>query len=367
MEGSPAVTSTTAAARRSTSRRLGVRAIAFLGMAAAMTLAAAPLATPAAQATSNGSWGIRPQPLEDTRPRALFELDVAPGDVVRDAVTVTNETERPLTLGLAAVDATTLEAGGGFALGAPEDKPADVGAWVTLEQDRVDLEPGSSETVPFVLRIPDDATPGDHAGGIVSVESVKPSGEPITIRRAVGVRIFLRVDGPLRPALTIESIAISSLGAVGPTREIVVDYRLRNAGNVRLRTTPVTSVAAWPRGDNTAQASTEVELLPGSVVAFRQTISGGPALGHVRATVEAWASVPETLDQPNAGEAGTTASASSTSWILGPWAVGALVGALVVILVPAVTVAYRRRRREPSRPTAASGMVDHAEGAGPLS
>ena len=57
-------------------------------------------------------------------------------------------------------------------------------------------------TVPFTLTVPADATPGDHAGGLVaSIETpgTDPDGSAVTVDTRFGLPAYVQVAGPLTP------------------------------------------------------------------------------------------------------------------------------------------------------------------------
>ena len=64
--------------------------------------------------------------------------------------------------------------------------------------------------VPLTVRIPDNAAPGDHVGGIVvSLRSVgtNSTGQDVVLLQRVGTRVFIRVAGKLVPRASIEDFA----------------------------------------------------------------------------------------------------------------------------------------------------------------
>jgi hypothetical protein len=62
-------------------------------------------------------------------------------------------------------------------------------------------------TVPYTLAVPADAEPGDHPGALVALDERIQAGRgsvAVGVQRAVGARVYLRVNGPTVPALAVE-------------------------------------------------------------------------------------------------------------------------------------------------------------------
>ena len=51
---------------------------------------------------------------------------------------------------------------------AGDEPPRDIGAWTTTEVPSVTVPAGGQVTVPFTIVVPEDASAGDHVGGIVT-------------------------------------------------------------------------------------------------------------------------------------------------------------------------------------------------------
>ncbi|WEO97524.1 DUF916 domain-containing protein [Streptomyces sp. FXJ1.172] len=283
-----------------------------------------------AHAAGNGSWSVYPL-ASKVAARPYFYLSADPGQTLTDKVTVANTTGSPLTFRLYAADAYNTPRDGGFAVRTLKERMLGVGAWARLAKERITVPGHRSVTVPFTLRVPDGAEPGDHPGAIVALdERVEPGSGALAlgVQRAVGARVYLRVSGPTLPAVSVEHLRIShhqplvpGLGAGTAT----ISYTLRNTGNVtvgprvELRARGLFGRTLLDR-DLTRVPS---ELLPGQTVRLTEPWSGAPQLD--------WADVTLTASAP-----GTRQSASA-SFLALPWllaavvfAAGAACGALLV-------------------------------------
>ncbi|MGW3203538.1 WxL protein peptidoglycan domain-containing protein [Streptomyces sp. NPDC001135] len=299
-----------------------------------------------AHAADNGSWSVYPVASE-VAARPYFYLSADPGQTLTDKVAVQNKTGRPLTFRLYAADAYNTARDGGFAVRTVGERMLGVGAWARVAKSRITVPGHRTVTVPFTVRVPDGAGPGDHPGAIVALdERVDPGSGRLAlgVQRAVGARIHLRVSGPTLPALSVGQVHIShhqplvpGLGASTAT----VTYTLRNTGNVTLD--PKVELKARGLFGRTLldRELTRVpsELLPGQRVRLTETWRGAPQLD--RADVTLTASAP-----------GTRQSASA-SFLALPWLVATLVF-VAGVATGALLVRARRgrvRRSAPGRPS----------------
>ncbi|WP_189948355.1 WxL protein peptidoglycan domain-containing protein [Streptomyces alanosinicus] len=287
-----------------------------------------------ARAADNGSWSVYPVASE-VAARPYFSLSADPGQTLTDKVAVQNRTGAPLTFRLYAADAYNTARDGGFAVRTEKERMHGVGDWAKPARSRVTVPAHRTVTVPFTLRVPQGAEPGDHPGAIVALdEHVDPGGGRLAlgVRRAVGARVYLRVGGPALPALSVGQLHIShhqplipGLGASTAT----VSYTLHNTGNVTLD--PKVELTAHGLFGRTLldRELTRVpsQLLPGQRVRLTETWRGAPQLD--RGDVTLTASAP-----------GTRQSASA-SFLALPW----LAVALVFLMGVAAGVLLVRARR----------------------
>lgn len=204
--------------------------------------------TPAG-AADNGEWSVRPADSAIT-PRAAFELPAQPGTTLTDRAVVTNTTTAELTFRLYVADAHNTERDGGLAVRGIEETQRDVGAWGKPERDAITVPARSAVTVGVTLTVPRDASPGDHVGALVAVDTrVQPAdGSHLGVQRGVGARIYLHVEGPEQPGLAVEDVRFTARSPQIPgtgTRESTVAYTLHNMGNVKLAPGSPSASAAW--------------------------------------------------------------------------------------------------------------------------
>ncbi|HEY6531001.1 MAG TPA: DUF916 domain-containing protein [Acidimicrobiales bacterium] len=290
------------------------------------------------------TWTLKPATPEGPDSRAHLVHDVTPGQTITDTVAVTNFSARPLQLSVYASDAFTPQ-GGGFDLLTSDKTPVDVGAWIQLGASSIDLAAGQTALIPVTLTVPGNATPGDHAGGIVaavSTTATDANGQQVAVENRVGTRVYLRVDGPLNPRLDVIDLTSSYEGTFNPLGKGSVDttFTVVNSGNVRLSGTQTVTVTG-PFGVElgTVQLDDLPELLPGAALEQQALLDGIWPAGRITTTVDI-----QPIDADPAIEVDPV-SGSTSQWAM-PW------GQLAVLVLVVAAVAYRRRR---SRPIAGPG------------
>ncbi|PTM99152.1 WxL protein peptidoglycan domain-containing protein [Streptomyces sp. VMFN-G11Ma] len=300
----------------------------------------AALATPA-HAADNGSWSVYPAATQIAA-RPYFYLSADPGTTLRDKVVVANKTGGPLTFRLYAADAYNTARDGGFAVRTVHEKQRGVGAWARPAKARVTVPAHGRITVPFTLKVPEGAEPGDHPGALVALDEHVDQGDgslALGVQRAVAARVYLRVGGPTLPAIAVENVHVVHHQPLVPglgDSTATISYTLHNTGNVtldpkvELRAKGLFGRTLLDRGLTRVPA----ELLPGQRVKLTEPWQGAPQLDWGRVTLTA--------------SAQHTRESASASFFSLPWLV-----ALVLLVVVVVGVAlFLRARRDRARPSA---------------
>ena len=305
----------------------------------------------AAQAGRVG-FGVVPATAEEIDERAFFSYGLPPGAVAYDHVAVVNYSEQPLTLGVYATDALNTT-DGGFSLLPSSEAPGDLGAWITVEGPSPDVEvPGRRGDgspgrliLPVKIAVPKDATPGDHGAGIVAVLTTlgrNPQGQNIQLEQRVAARAYVKVDGPLQPALEVTQLAARFIDGTWPWQPgtVEVTYTVTNTGNVRMGFDPSVRVAgplgAAPR---TRQLDLVAELLPHNSQTLRTTVTEVWPLGRLGVELTADPVAAAAAQAPELGQVSGAVWIWALTWPL------ALLVVLVLGLLVALTLRVRRLRR----------------------
>jgi hypothetical protein len=145
--------------------------------------------------------------------REYFTYTSQPGFLIQDSLHVTNVGTARGSIDLYAVDATTNQASG-VTFFTPTDPRHDVGAWITLSNQRITLSPGQSQDVPFSLHIPSSVRPGQHGGGIIARDAIDQTSSSksgaihttIHIQRQEILGVLVNLPGALVQKLNVAGI-----------------------------------------------------------------------------------------------------------------------------------------------------------------
>lgn len=319
--------------------------LAVLVVSATVFSAGAAIAAtaPAPPSGEDVTWGVRTATNAQGSARDNFAYVVGPGGTVDDAIVVTNHDDQPLDLDLYAADGFTTQSGQLDVLTRGEES-SEVGVWTGVGQEHVQIPAGESAEIPFTISVPENATPGDYAGGIITSLARPTQEDGITVDRRLGIRVQLRVDGALQPGLVIEGLTVGFTGSLNPFAggTATVDYTVRNTGNVRL--SGQQSVALYgPFGlfrSDIEGVDDVPEILPGESWTVSATAQGVFPL--------AWLGTDVTIDPafPAGLESGPDLAmfVTSSGTVAIPWSLVVLV-LLVGAAVVGIVVLRRRARR----------------------
>jgi hypothetical protein len=161
------------------------------------------------------------------------------------------------------------------------------------------------------------------------------------LAQRVGARLYVRVDGPLTPALTMSGAVISYLGTWNPFGRGTarIGFDLTDTGNTRLSARPAIQVTG-PFGIKLAEADLELveNLMPGGTAHVTADLTGVAPLfllfGHFQVTPVGAQGAVGNDDLPGALSAGASVLAI-------PWAALALI---VLVVGGCFGILLQRRR-----------------------
>ncbi|MET8234891.1 DUF916 domain-containing protein [Micromonospora sp. NPDC005298] len=304
-------------------------------------------AGPASAADGNVAWTVRTASNGYGEARSSYSYTVNPGGAVEDAMVVANRGPVPLTLAVYAADGFTTDAGQ-LDLLTRDRKSVAVGAWVKANAQSVVVQPGKTAQVPFRISVPENATPGDHVGGILTTLTQGDQAQGINVDRRLGIRIKLRVGGELKPNLAVEDLHVTYAGTANPfgRGDATITYTLHNVGNAALSGQQAVSVSG-PFGVLRVRAGdipAPPELLPGESWDVRVPVRDVAPAVRLAAT----ATVTPLLTDAS----GSTTSLEPVQVTAHGWALPWMVVLVLVVLIAVVVGAYLYRRRTRTRRTA---------------
>lgn len=345
------------------------RVLAVAALAIALLGGSLALTSPALAAEGDElQWSVQPAGESGPDGREAFDYAVAPGTQISDRLAVSNFSATEATFRVYAADATTDYDTGAFTLIGSDEPSAAVGSWTSVSGGastcpseppdqlpaclaglgtEIMLGPGERAIIPFTLTVPHDATPGDHAGGIVAVHSTQApteGGAAVVRENRVGARIYLRVDGATSAEMSMTGLVAGYDANLNPFAGGTgrVDFDIVNDGNVRLSAQPLihaTGPFGIPLGTYTLPPV--LNLLPGATAHVDARLPGVPPLVLMFADIEV---TPLNADGVAASNDAVPAAihGSTTAWAV-PWT-----WLVVLVLLGGGTAAvvwWRRRSR----------------------
>ena len=243
-----------------------------LGFFAVLAVVAASSVASAQQGT-----GLRVSP-----PR--FEIQGDPGQVIAQEIVVSNQGQSPLPI--------TMTAAGFGAAGTTGNPQLDetittgVVAWTSISPKNFVLPAGESQTVTYIIEIPENAPPGGHYLTILAAISSGSSegGTGITVGQRVGSLVLLSVSGDVVEKLEVSQFSAPSLAAKGP---IDLSLLVKNSGNVHLRPIGKITIKSMLGGDPVELIIEPQNVLPNSEREFKATWDVGWKIGRYTAEYSA--------------------------------------------------------------------------------
>lgn len=211
---------------------------------------------------------------------SYFKYRLRPGARRSGKIRVVSRSATPQVVVLRAADVMTA-ATGGLEYGATE--PRTIGTWIELEDEMVTVAPGRAVEVPFTLRVPEDAKPGDHLAGLVAINREQSPRRPaqggeegfsLRFLPRLAIAVQTTVPGEASSELTVGNIGLD----VRPTTTDVT-VLIRNSGD---RLIPKTGGRLTVMRGGRVLLQQQVDLdafVPGTNVRYRLPLTGVPARG----------------------------------------------------------------------------------------
>ena len=324
-----------------------IRAI-VLALFVALALALAPAGLAQAAEGDEATWTVRTASNNFGADRTGYSYTVNPGAEVEDALVVTNRGDSSLDLGVYAADGYTTESGQ-FDLVVGGAKSLNVGVWVRGDVDHITVGPGETVEVPFTVSVPENATPGDYAGGIVTSLTQPDEEQGINVDRRLGIRIALRVGGDLKPSLAIEDAQVGWSGGLNPFAggDATLSYTIHNTGNATISAQQAATVTG-PFGLLPTQAGSleaPPQLLPGEKWEVSVPVADVPAAFLLAATATV---TPVVVDASGSTTVLDPIAVTAYGWAV-PWMLILLVLVVVALVVFGPRLWRRLRAQQQAR------------------
>jgi len=277
-------------------------------------------------------------------PNGRYEFsynNIKPGSVIKDWVELFNRGTGSAAFSVYGADAVGTTLGNSITYDEVGVKPKDIGKWASFynsptqpnaEQASFVMPGGHGIIEPFFITVPTTATPGDHTGGLmvqVGVPRINAAGQHVTVYSRIALPLLLRVVGPLKTGLQIESVSTGFSVPLNPfgTGSATISYTVTNTGNLRLTGTQLVKVSG-PFGSSTVKPVHLPTILPGDSIRISTAAPGLYPAGPMTATVTVTPNWPKS--EIPASLTLTTVSANASLFAV-PWMLLALIVLLAAI------------------------------------
>jgi hypothetical protein len=164
--------------------------------------------------------GIKPFTEDGQSPRSVFRYIASPGETITDSIVVTNGSDFD---GGAFVQPNDLlyNSGGNITYVQNDVTNTEVGSWISLVEQDVEVPAGRGLRIPFSLTVPTDTPAGEYAGGITVVPSSDDSGSGgVGVKVRSGITVYVTVPGDLRVDNNISEISVINPGVDNFVQEL---------------------------------------------------------------------------------------------------------------------------------------------------
>ncbi len=167
---------------------------------------------------------------------AVIEDRVEPGQVYNFTIRVTNISTVEKTFYLTAQDITGLtDEGLPIFSEETEITPYELSSWIQLPDTQITLGANEARSVPFSIKVPMNASPGAHFGGVfMDARPPKQRENGAAIGLKVGSIINLRIAGDATEDAQLREFSSTRI-VYGSAANVSFDTRIANLGNVLIR------------------------------------------------------------------------------------------------------------------------------------
>lgn len=167
---------------------------------------------------------------------ALIEETLDPGFTKQYSIKITNLESSEQQYFLLTRNIRDVRPGGVpvFARAEDEETGMELADWIELETNEILLEANESITVQFTMRVPEDASPGSHFGGVfVTRDAPELQNSGAAVGYQVANIISIRVTGDVIEQGSIRQFSTDKF--FYSTQNVGFNARIENAGNVLIR------------------------------------------------------------------------------------------------------------------------------------
>lgn len=193
-----------------------------------------------------------------------FELSGDKGQTLTEEILILNERDVPETYYFSFQN---FEAQGETGSPAFVEAKDGLGSWMSADRSSVTILPGEQITVPFKIKIPEDAESGGHFGVVFLGNNPPGDSSGVSVGAQTGSLVLLSVSGDV-----VEDAGLLSFGKKDnkffyKTLPVTFEYRFKNDGGDRIKPQGKINIrnALFIRADKFDANPSEGNVLPGSI------------------------------------------------------------------------------------------------------
>jgi len=162
---------------------------------------------------------------------SILEEKADPGKDYTSILRITNTGDSDQNYQLVVEDIDSIDADGRPNFSKNLEKTGfEMSSWVRLEKTSVTITPGETASIPYVISVPKDASPGGHFGAVfVTTDGKKPDSIGAAVGYRVGSLLSFQVSGDVVEKSEIREFT-SDKTIYGDTN-VVFKIRVKNTGN----------------------------------------------------------------------------------------------------------------------------------------
>ena len=166
---------------------------------------------------------------------AIIEDAIEPGDTIAKELKVTNTSGNEETFFVEVLDIKGVQNGNQPIFAQDGEKTSfELSSWVTVSEEGVSIGSGETVTIPFVVTVPDQASPGSHFGGLFLTKEppqLRNTGTGVGFR--VGTLLSFRIAGEVIEEARLREFSTNKILFSKP--EVDFSMKVQNIGNVLIR------------------------------------------------------------------------------------------------------------------------------------
>lgn len=289
--------------------------------------------------------------------QSWFVYERKAGEVIEDVASLKNYGTQPVNIHICSADGAT-NSSGSFILKFDYETKTGIGLWTETPNKPILIKPGERVDVPFKIKIPENAQPGQYIGGLI-VESeeyhethtkkINEKGLPVkkdenisygkaVIATRIGARIYVTIPGEVNESINVKSFEYKEPVWGKP----YFKFEITNGGNVSLE--PMAEIKIF---DSAGKLYDKINTslgtsMPGSTISPIIPLVKKPSFGQFNA--EAKITYKRIFQTAGSLHGAPLTASASTSFNIIPWFTIVLL--LILVFACACLFICRRHSRK---------------------